>query len=305
MRKNCELTQTKLPAYTDQTLPEEETAAVRAHLDTCKRCRACAALFSPGQSAEERTQRTLRHFSALVRRRNITVGILAAILATLLIAAAYGGIMWSLRAGGLQELDFISAMDFSGGTELRLPCQAEGVMAGLTTDFYSEDAPEELAQRFEALSDSNATYSAELFHQNVLIHRKGADGAQAWYALINRTPGRPLIDYHFCGMEAKISLPDRKDPQTGEGSCAVFLCPYHLIQDERIRDSYGGLENGLLYGTTYQKEDFLAFYQSVGQYQIKETEQGFQISETENSSDAIRFMFYSINDRLYFSMTVL
>lgn len=304
MAKNCNAIQMQLPDYVDQTLPEADRAAVKAHLKTCKRCRAVAGLFSPGQPAEERTQRTLRHFSALVRRRNIEVFILAAILAALLIAAAYGGMMWSLRAGGLQKLDFISATDYISGTELRLPYQAEGTMGGRTTDFFAEDSPEELARRFEALTDGAAAYIAEVFSDNVLIHRKGADGAESWYALLNQTPGRPMLHYHLCGLEARIPLPGKKDPQTGEGSAAIFLLPYHLIQDDRVKDSYGSFENGLLYGTAYQKQDFLDFYQSAGPYQITETEQGFQISEKEDPADPIQFAFYHINDRRYFSMIV-
>lgn len=305
MSKICPEIQAQLPAYADQTLPESDAAAVKAHLDTCKRCRAYVALFSPGQTGEERTARTLQHFTALLRRRTIAVGILAAILAVLLIAAAYGGIMWSLRAGGLEKLDFVSATDYFGKTELRLPYQAKGTLGGATTDFYAEDSPEQMARRFEALSDDTAVCTAEVFGENVLIHRTGADGAQAWYALLNQTPGRPAPQYHLCGMEAKISLPERKDPQTGEGSGARFLCPYHLIQDERVKDSYMGLENRLLYGTAYQKQDFLDFYRGVGQYEVTETEHGFRILEKKEPSDPIDYAFYEINGRRYFSMTVL
>jgi hypothetical protein len=58
-------------------------------------------------------------------------------------------------------------------------------------------------------------------------------------------------------------------------------------------------------GTTYQKQDFLDFYRAVSQYEVTETEHGFQIQEKKEGADPIDYAFYEINGRRYFSMTVL
>lgn len=306
MGKNCETIQKQLPAYADQTLAEEDAAAVRAHLDTCKRCRTFAALFTPGQAAEERVALALQHFNRVLHKQAVAIRILAAVLAVILIAAAYGGVMWSLRAGGLEKLTFIRAADYFSNAELRLPYQAKGTLGGTTTDFYSEDSPEQMAQQFETLGSQGTSCTAKVFAGgNVLIHQTKEGGQEAWYALLAKTPDRPMTQYHFCGMEAIIPLPERKDPQTGDGTAAIFLCPYHLIQDERIKDSDVSFENGLLYGTAYQKQEFLDFYRAVSQYEVTETEHGFQIQEKKEGADPIDYAFYEINGRRYFSMTVL
>lgn len=306
MSKNCDQIQLQLPSFADQTLPEQDSAAVQAHLDACKRCRAVAALFTPGQAAEERVALALRHFNRVLHKQAVAIRILAAVLAMILIAAAYGGVMWSLRAGGLEKLTFIRAADYFSGAELRLPDQAKGTMGGTTTDFFSEDSPEQMAKKFESLRNEGASYTAKVFAGgNVLIHRTAAGGQGAWYALLTKTPDRPVAHYHLCGMEAIIPLPERKEPQTGEGTAATFLCPYHLIQDERIQDSYVSFENGLLYGTAYPKEEFLNFYRAVSQYEVTETERGFQIQEKKEGADHIDYAFYEINGRRYFSMTAL
>ena len=146
MNKNCDAIRQQLPAYTDKALPDSEAAAVKAHLETCKRCRTFAALFTPGQTAEERMALALQHFHQVRHKQAVAIRILTAILAVILIAAAYGGVMWSMRAGGIQKLDFISANDYFSGAKLRLPYQAKGTMGGATTDFFSEDSPARLAQ---------------------------------------------------------------------------------------------------------------------------------------------------------------
>ena len=306
MNKNCDAIRQQLPAYTDKALPDSEAAAVKAHLETCKRCRTFAALFTPGQTAEERMALALQHFHQVRHKQAVAIRILTAILAVILIAAAYGGVMWSLRAGGIQKLDFISANDYWGGAKLRLPYQAKGTMGGATTDFFSEDSPEQMAKKFEALGSKGAPCTAKVFAGgNVLIHQTAEGGREAWYALLAKTPDRPVTHYHLCGMEAIMPPPERKDPQTGEGTAATFLCPYHLIQDERIEDSYVRFENGLLYGTAYPKQEFLDFYRAVSQYEVTETERGFQIEEKKEGADRINYAFYEINGRRYFSMTAL
>lgn len=189
MSKNCDQIQQQLPAFADQTLPEQEAAAVQAHLDACKRCRAVAALFAPGQAAEERRALALRHFNRVLHKQAVAIRILAAVLAVIVIAAAYGGVMWSLRAGGIQKLDFISANDYFSGAELRLPYQAKGTMGGTTTDFFSEDSPEQMAKKFEALGGEGAPCTARVFAGgNVLIHQTAEGGREAWYALLAKTP---------------------------------------------------------------------------------------------------------------------